>query len=374
MNMKRLNWIMVILCVLLCPIHAFAAGTEDESSDIQAFLVQLFNERTQFLVDQKPEAINKFYELNDRFSRYAYEQELLRSEYVNTWAEKRGIAFSAAESSIRIHRIKKEGNLAKVSLNQSLQLSYVYKNNKDNPQFFGIGTRHGLTLKKMNGGWVVLREWYTDPLTENPKWIPEFNGFPNPTFLKSESDSLQTGDKSKQRFNRKKAVEYANKYAGAAWGAGNDHRYNKKYLDYTYKGGDCTNFASQVIGDKTEGGGLRMRSGWYYSTEGSQSWVRTDSFKNFVLSSGYGKLVAKGFFSDVIKPTEKYPNGAIAALKPGDLIAYEMDGDVDHFSILVGFDDHGYPLVNSHTADRYRVPFDLGWDKHTKYLLIHIHD
>ena len=49
-----------------------------------------------------------------------------------------------------------------------------------------------------------------------------------------------------------------------------------------------------------------------------------------------------------------------------------MQGDVDHFSVVVGYDNQGYPLVNSHTADRYRVPFDLGWDKHTKYLLIHI--
>ncbi|MDT2264397.1 hypothetical protein P7H17_02880 [Paenibacillus larvae] len=40
----------------------------------------------------------------------------------------------------------------------------------------------------------------------------------------------------------------------------------------------------------------------------------------------------------------------------------------------MGHDAKGYPLVNSHTADRYRVPFDLGWDKSTKYLLIHIND
>ncbi|MFD0681965.1 MULTISPECIES: amidase domain-containing protein [unclassified Paenibacillus] len=372
--MKRLNWLMIILCVLLCPVQVFATDTEDETQDIRTFLIKLFNDRTQLLIDQKPEAINHYYEKTNTKSRYAYEQELLRCKYINTWAEKRGIVFSAAESSIRIKRIKKEGDLVRVSLNQSLQLSYVYKTDNYNPQFFGIGTRHALTLKKMNGEWLVLREWYTDPLTENPKWIQELDGFPNPAFTKSETDTLQTSDKKKKRYDRERAVEYANKYAGDAWAAGNDHRYNKKYLDYTYKGGDCTNFASQVLGDQQEGGGLRMRSGWHYSSEGSQAWVRTDSFKNFVLHSGYGRLVAKGYFTDVVRSTKKYSGGAVAELEPGDLIAYEMDGDVDHFSILVGFDDHGYPLVNSHTADRYRVPFDLGWDKNTKYLLIHIND
>ncbi len=374
MSIKRLSWLPVILCILLCPVHVLAADTGDETQDIRSFLIKLFNERAQFLIDQKPEVINKLYDKTDRFGRYMYEQELLRSKYINTWAEKRAIVVSTVESSIRIIRIKKEGDLAKVSLNQSLKLSYVYKVGNYTPQSLGIGTRHGLTLKKINGEWLVHREWYADPLTENPNWISEFDGFPSPTFLKSETDTKQTGDKTKKRYNREQAVKYANKYAGVAWGAGNNHRYNKKYLDYTHLGGDCTNFASQVLGDEKEGGGLKMIMGWHYRSSGSQTWVRTDSFKDFVLNSGYGRLVAKGYFTDVVKPTEKYPSGAIATLKPGDLIAYEMDGDVDHFSILVGFDDHGYPLVNSHTADRYHVPFDLGWDKNTKYILIHIND
>lgn len=85
-------------------------------------------------------------------------------------------------------------------------------------------------------------------------------------------------------------------------------------------------------------------------------------------------MIAKGKFPDVVKPSEKHPAGAIAKLQPGDLIGYEMKGDVDHFSVVVGFDDYGYPLVNSHTADRYRVPFDLGWDRYTSYWLIHIRD
>ncbi|TXK84266.1 amidase domain-containing protein [Paenibacillus sp. N3.4] len=374
MKINRLKWLTIILVALLCPIHVFAEDTTDETENIQAFLIKLFNERSRFLIDQRPETIHHFYEKTDRLSQYAYEQELLRSNYINSWAEKRGVAFSAAKSNIRVNRIKRQGNIARVSLNQSLQLSYVFISDKYNPQSFGIGTRHGLTLKKMNGEWVVLREWYTDPLSENPKLIPEFTGFPNPAFLKYQTTTLQTGEKAKRRYNREQAVQYANKYAGAAWGAGNDHRYNKKYLDYTYQGGDCTSFASQVLGDKDEGGGLKMKSGWHYRSEGSQAWVRTDTFKNFLLHSGYGSLVAKGYFTDVVKPTEKYPGGALAALQPGDLIAYEMDGDIDHFSIFVGFDYYGYPLVNSHTADRYRVPFDLGWDQNTKYLLIHIND
>ncbi|UVI33412.1 amidase domain-containing protein [Paenibacillus spongiae] len=275
-----------------------------------------------------------------------------------------------ATSEIRIVRIKFSTDIAKVSFVQSLKLSYVYDDRNLPEQSMGIGTRHAVVLKKMGARWFVSSEWYLDPLEENPNLIPEsVDGYAP---AKVPRPGLSLG----RHYNRQRAVAYANKYAGIAWGAGNNHRYNPRYLDYTGKGGDCTNFASQVIGDIKEGGGLRMSQGWryYYPKGGSQSWVQTDAFKNFLIRSGYGTVIANGHYSDLLKPSKKYAHGAISRLMPGDLIAYVMKGDVDHFSIVVDFDDNGYPLVNSHTADRYRVPFDLGWDKHTKYILIHMKD
>lgn len=201
------------------------------------------------------------------------------------------------------------------------------------------------------------------------------DGFPVPIDIQQSAQSGNKPAKKTKRFNREQAVDYANKYAGLAWGAGNNNRYNQKYRDYTGLGGDCTNFASQVIGDPKEGGGLPMTKRWFSTTAGgSDAWVRTDGLKDFLLHSGYARLIGKGYFADVVKPTPKQPRGAIGELQPGDLIAYELKGDVDHFAVIVGFDDNGYPLVNCHTTDRYRVPFDLGWDKSTKYLLIHIRD
>jgi hypothetical protein len=120
-----------------------------------------------------------------------------------------------------------------------------------------------------------------------------------------------------------------------------------------------------------------MKSGWHYlyGNGGSQAWVQTDAFRNFLIRSGYGRIIGQGSFSDIVQSVnERQLHLDKTQLLPGDLIAYVLKGDVDHFSVVVGFDQSGYPLVNSHTADRFRVPFDLGWDKHTKYLLIHIQD
>jgi len=347
-----------------------AAEHDKDKEEVVAFLSQLFKDRNDFLLNKLPATIDKYYVQSQSGSRFAFQMEMKRMKYTNLWAEKRGIRLIAAEPAIRITRLKRDGDTVRLAFVQSSKITYAYQTSDLPPQTFGVGTRHALTLKKVDGTWKVLREWYLDPLEENPDLIPDSPaGFPHPVA----SSSAQSTNKG-NRYNRERAIAYANKYAGLAWGAGNNNRYNQKYLDYTSRGGDCTNFVSQVLGDPKEGGGLRMTGTWRYSGGGSRAWVQTDAFSHYLLYSGYGKLIAKGDFSEITQSTAKHADGAVAKLQPGDVIGYILGGDVDHFSVIVGHDANGYPLVNSHTVDRYRVPFDLGWDKKTKYLLIHIND
>ncbi|MNS34342.1 putative amidase domain protein [compost metagenome] len=350
------------------PSWAYAESSEREI--ITQFLQELFEDRTRLLLDHNRAHIEDHYLRDNPYSRHALGHEMERAEYIQAWAKERRAKFVNAESSIRVVRLKVEGETAKVSLVQSLKLGYEYVDKYPGHHDFGIGTRHAIKLHKHNNVWYLEREWYLDPLEENPKLIQKCNM----DFVPARTP-MQPKENSK--YNRLRAVEYANKYAGLAWGAGNKHRYNPKYKDYNSQGGDCTNFSSQVIGDK-EGGGLRMRGDWryYYRDGGTRSWVRTDSFKSFLVHSGYGTVVAHGDFSKVVKFANhiQQDESQLYKLQAGDLIAYQIKGDIDHFSIIVGFDQSGYPLVNSHTADRFQVPFDLGWDKYTKYQIIHIRD
>lgn len=355
------------LCVSPSNTYALSPGQDDDRNKMMPFLEQLYQDRNHLLIHQEPKTIEKYYALSEAGGRHAYQMEAKRAKYIHAWVEKRGLRLVAAEPRIRIARYKASGDQAVISLVQSTRISYSYKSLSVPPQSFGIGTRHALILKKTGDGWMVKKEWYLDPLEENPDLIPDSpTGFPHPA---PAQDAAPTQE---GRYNRERAVAYANKYAGIAWGAGNNNRYNRNYRDYTSLGGDCTNFASQVLGDKEEGGGLPMSGIWRYRGGGSQAWVQTDAFQRFLLYSGYGHLIAKGTFEDITRPSDKHPHGAIAELQPGDLIGYELKGDTDHFSIIVGQDANGYPLVNSHTADRYRVPFDLGWDNTTKYVLVRV--
>ncbi|MEJ8544634.1 amidase domain-containing protein [Brevibacillus borstelensis] len=370
--MKRF-WQLLFLFSSFLLIHNRAFAQDDQTEEVKRFLHQLYNARIQLLVDQQHEHVQPFYLPANKLSRLSFEHEKNRAVYINDWAKARNVKFVHSSGEIRIIRVRQNGNTARVSLVHSLQLTYRYPTQELHSM--GIGTRHVLTLKKQDGKWHVLKEWYLDPLNENSSLIPASK--PLQLVQQDDTEYLALSSQSRrQKYNRAKAVQYAEKYAGLANKPGRSQRYNQKYIDYTYQGGDCTNFTSQVLGDKEEGGGLPMKHGWRYKYNqgGTVAWVRTDSFKNFLIHSGYGTLIARGAYDEVAKPTKKFPQSALALLQPGDVIGYEMNGDVDHFSVVTARDIKRYVLVNSHTADRYHVPWDLGWDKNTKFLLFRIRD
>ena len=59
---------------------------------------------------------------------------------------------------------------------------------------------------------------------------------------------------------------------------------------------------------------------------------------------------------------------------PGDFVAYESKGDINHISMVTGVDSKGYPLVTCHNTDRYMVPWDLGWSNpKIKFWLVRTH-
>ncbi len=78
-------------------------------------------------------------------------------------------------------------------------------------------------------------------------------------------------------FIREKAVEYALKWA---------YLRNPKYYDFTYLGGDCTNFISQCMFY----GGFKMNysvNGWFYNSISSRApaWTGVNEFWNFAINN-----------------------------------------------------------------------------------------
>lgn len=158
-------------------------------------------------------------------------------------------------------------------------------------------------------------------------------------------------------------MEYAEKYCGAASEEKYGFKYNKKYRDYNSQGGNCANFASQIL---FEGAKFKKNGAWNYDGRGATGpWLNADKFKNYWVGSGRASVIAHGSYEKVYKASYK--------LLPGDFVAYEKKGDITHISVVTGADSKGYSLVTCHNADRNNVPWDLGWsDKKIRFWLIHV--
>ncbi|WP_035106270.1 amidase domain-containing protein [Desulfovirgula thermocuniculi] len=365
---------------------ACAQGTAPPApakEELMAALNEIFGFRARALLTGAPPPLDKYYDTDTRLGRWALAHEQGKVSYVQAWAAKRGVRFVEANAALRVPWWRWEKDAAELLVHHSLQLGYVYPGDAQINRF-GIGTRHWMKLVKKDGRWLIQQDFYLDGLGDD-SLAEKPTPADGPALVQPVSGAEGEGREKKapgtgpKVFDREGAVRYADKYAGLAWGAGNDHRYNSRYRDLNDRGGDCTNFVSQCLGDREEGGRLPMDGTWYYRYDrqggsGSRAWVQTEAFARWLLYSGRARRIARGTFAQVNQPTAAFPRGAVRELQKGDLIGYEEKGHIEHFAIVVGADSGGYPVVNAHTVDRYHCPWDIGWDKSTVFHLFKIRD
>ncbi|WP_051585953.1 serine hydrolase [Caldanaerobius polysaccharolyticus] len=342
------------------------SNNEDISASIKSSLKNIFDVKTKALTGITEKNLKDFFDLSSIYGKYAYEHEIRRINYVTSWAKKRNVHFSNIYIDLRIIYTERKGESVWIYAVETMNANYEYDDNNKN--LFGIGIRHAIEMVQKDGKWLIKRDWYTDPLDEDTT----IHDVTPASTLYSQAQAAfqnlaiqQKANSNTYRYDREKAVKYADMYNGGAYRTEKNHRYNQKYPDYTALGGDCTNFVSQCLGDPEEGGGLPQDYTWFFNGKaGSKAWVQADSLASYLLYSGKGSLIAKGNYEEV----EKH----LSSLSIGDLIAYEEKNDIVHFAIVTGLNSKSIPVVNSHTSDRYHVPWDLGWDKKTVFWLIHI--
>ncbi|MGL4762194.1 MAG: amidase domain-containing protein [Sarcina sp.] len=327
---------------------------------LEPLLTELFIQRNDAILSFDSDCLRKYYNLNQKPSLYAFENEAKKIKYLGNWSEKQGITFSEIKSKVKVKKIKKkDSNLFSAIAVVSTEFHYNYDNdNEKKDNMFRLGTYHYLNIKLEDESFIITKEWYTDPFADSL----DLNN------LKSQEIKDHIAKKEAPELNLidrvKKAMTYAHKYCGAAADDEDGFSYNNKYTDFNPAGGDCANFASQIL---HEGGNFKKNNTWnYIDGAGSIAWVNAQGFKNYMLESGRGSLVAKGKYHEVYK--------AAYNLRPGDFVAYEKKGRITHISTVTGLDSKGYPLVTCHNTDRLLVPYDLGWSNpDIKFHLVHTH-
>jgi len=145
-------------------------------------------------------------------------------------------------------------------------------------------------------------------------------------------------------YNRTAAYNYAENH----W---ND--YNDWYEDFCGSGGDCANFASQVV---LAGEYPKQWSGsyqWWYNHNGTQD-PGNDTWSTSWINVWYQKLALDYHYG--------YFTGSANNLKVGDLVYMDWTGDGtwDHVAIVVVADPSGgNPLLDAHCNDRHQM--SLSW-------------
>jgi hypothetical protein len=319
----------------------------------------MFQLRNQALIEENTDTLASLYNHKVRNGLWAYEHELKKLKYLHNWSDKQGVEFTRIDSTVILRSAKEKNDGFSVNLLVSTEYVYVYEDAPQIENSFRIGTYHYLDLMPYDEGWVITREWYADPFADSL----------NLDKIKSEEIqqvilSGKSKDLSDLNVRRVKALAYADQYVGAASLPEHGFQYNSKYRNYNPEGGDCANFASQIL---YEGGGFKKNSTWNYERgSGSKAWLNAHAFNNYMTYSGRASTIARGTYANVLKNSYQ--------LLPGDYIAYEKGGKVTHISIVTGLDSKGYVLVNCHNSDRYRVPWDLGWsDKGITFRLVRVH-
>lgn len=352
--------ILIIVSLLIYVNHTtqVLGSNIDSKEEISRSIEKIFQDRNKAILEKNLQMIEPIYDKSTKYGVWAYEHEKKKINYIQSWEEKQGVKFTNILSKIVIKNIKGRDDKYTVSLLCSMEYKYIYENEPKLVNTSRIGMHHLLSIVNKDGVWLITKEWYEDPFEDSL----------NLDSLKADSIrqyilSQPSRDISNISERRIKAVEYADQYSGAANDEVYGFKYNKKYRDYNPMGGDCANFASQIL---FEGGGFRKNPAWNYDNKGAtRAWLNADGFKAYMLNSGRASVIAYGNYEKVYKDSYK--------LLPGDFVAYEKKGDIKHISVVTGVDSKGYPLVSCHNTDRNRVPWDLGWsNKNIKFWLIHV--
>jgi hypothetical protein len=154
-------------------------------------------------------------------------------------------------------------------------------------------------------------------------------------------------------YDRDAAVAYAHRWAFGR---------NPRYTDFKGMGGDCTNFASQVI---YAGAGVMNYTpimGWYYRSinDRAPAWTGVQFLYNFLTSNkGAGPVAVT---SDIAK------------IMPGDVIQLSFNGySYEHSPVVVAVGTPPTPLnvlVAAHEYDADNRPLDTYTYKKARFIHI----
>lgn len=183
------------------------------------------------------------------------------------------------------------------------------------------------------------------PYSNSLYWQRKIDNIDSLNFLykkDKEKLSLSNSNRNISNYDRKKAIDYARKYA---------LYHNNKYKDFSDSGGDCTNFVSQCL----YAGGIPLSSLW---KPYSGPWIRVTELYYYLLRNSIG-----------------YESKEMFDLRKGSIIQFfsNQKGYYSHSGIITDVLSNGDCLYCCHSYDKLDYPlseiYPIIYDK---FRIIHI--
>jgi len=210
--------------------------------------------------------------------------------------------------------------------------------------------KHTITLRKINGNWFIVDDFYNDMLhralresnmtvEQYRAWLQTTPAVPEPS-EGSLGGAVEPYSGTWYPYDRSSAVSYANTWAESR---------NPDYYNFDPLGGDCTNYASQVLhaGDcvMDDSGSYQ----WYYYgiDDRAPAWTGVNELYTYLVNNWYTGPQAD--------------STSVGSMQLGDIIQLDLKTEpgYEHSLVVVSV---GSPPANSnikincHTEDRKDYP------------------
>lgn len=212
-------------------------NSEELKQQFQPLIENLFLNRNSSILTNDCEGLKIFYDLDRKFGKYAYENEVTKAKYFSNWCEKQSVSFTKINSIIKVTKVKKlKEDIYNIICYACTNFSYSYEDEPNVENLFKLGTCHYINLKKDNNRYVITKEWYTDPLADSL----DLNNIKcceiKDTILSHKKPDFTIDERTQ------KAIDYAHEYCGISDNEEHLFKYNKNYKNFNPDGGDCANF------------------------------------------------------------------------------------------------------------------------------------
>ncbi|EOC99283.1 amidase domain-containing protein [Caldisalinibacter kiritimatiensis] len=368
--------ITIVLCITLLFINTFSmASTLNNEDTIKDTIESFYNTQYDSYLEMKYKDITPYLDMSkiqNRNKVIALKTLAIRRKYIDEkgygYVEKRRFPLTFNYKSIDI-----KNDYAKVILEINLDKQQAY------PPFISSG-ENIFYLKKYNDTWKIIEHDYIG--------LKMFESSKVKLLLEKKKDELfktidkeYAIDKTKEYKNYNEDEEQSevgvlslpaeNHYYSSSRGVYYANKYvingNIKFYEASTSGGDCTNFASQVLwygfgaNDTTEDiankemmvSGSTYSEGWYAgSGGGSRNWESVNYFWNYM--TGYKSIDTPGPRVSVVSSVSSLNEGGIMQ------IDFESDSDYDHTVILVDEDTLKFA---QHSPNKYYYYSDYSGSK-----------